>query len=115
MLSDDDYPHLRRFIASSFRPDSFEVAFTYTGIVNVALAGWGPNDALCIDADIDDVLASGASNHEIARWLEDAGLGVVLEAEGYTPRSFLEMIAARLRRHVRRHRFGRSHAAARKA
>lgn len=110
-----DHPDLRTFIARSFAPGCFETAFTYVGMVSVALTDWGPAEALRVDADIDALLGSRASDAELARWLEGAGLSVVIEAEGYTPRSFLEMIAERIRRHTRRQRLERPRASARKA
>jgi hypothetical protein len=114
MLSATGYAYLSDFIARAFPPGCFETAFTCLAVVTVALADWEPDDALRIDADIDLLLASGAGDDELARWLESAGLSVVLETEGYTARSFLEMIAVSIRRHTRRQRFKRRRTSASK-
>lgn len=99
MLTASDFPHLSNFVGCTFHPDCFEIADTYRGIVDVALAGWGATNARRLATDIGGVLASNVSDDELAQWLEVAGLCVVLDAEGYTARSFLEMIAERIRVH----------------
>ncbi|HSO37221.1 MAG TPA: contact-dependent growth inhibition system immunity protein [Labilithrix sp.] len=97
MIARNEYPKLRNFIACSFHPDWDETAATYQGVVDVDLAGESPVYLRQIAAEIATLLASPVTNEELAKWLELIGCYVILEAEGYTARSFITMIGDRLR------------------
>ena len=97
MIARTEYPKLRNFIACAFHQDWDETADTYQGVVDADLA-INPAAALePIEAEIAALLASPATNEELAEWLTVIGCCVILEGEGYTPRSFITMIGDRIR------------------
>lgn len=96
-LTRNDYNELRNFIACSFHQDWDDTADTFRGVVDADLPLYDRATAEKIVGEVDALLASPITNEELAKWLELIGCYVILEAEGYTARSFITMIGDRLR------------------
>jgi CdiI immunity protein len=96
MLSEPDFPKLSNFIACSFHQDWEEFADTYRGVVDARLVTLDAPTARLIADEVDALLASTVTEEELATWLDPIAC-VILEAEEYTPRSFVGMIAERIR------------------
>lgn len=99
MLTNDDYPELGNFLGCSLHQDWEETADSYRGVVDAELPRWSGPEAWEVASDLDQVLASSITEEELLKWLVDVGCYVTVDAEGYTPRSFLQMVAERLQAH----------------
>lgn len=96
MITKDEYPKRRNILACWFHMDWDETADTYRGVVDVGLSTLDAASASVIANEIAALLASPVTNEELAKWLEPFCY-VILEGEGYTPRSFVQMVADRIR------------------
>ncbi len=97
MIANSDYPKLYNFLACAFHQDWDETADTYEGVVDIGLAAEPAAYVEQVVRESAALLASSATDQAIAVWLTAMDCCVILEEEGYTPRSFIAMIAERIR------------------
>ncbi len=97
MIASTDYLDLRNFIECTFHQDWDETPGTYGTVVDAALVPESPDHVRKIAADGAALLSSPTTDEDVAAWLTAMDCCVVLEEEGYTPRSFIAMIAERIR------------------
>jgi CdiI immunity protein len=97
MIATTDYPELRNFLACAFHQDWEETAETYERVVDVDVAAEPAGYLDQVARECAALLTSSATDAEIAAWLTAVGAYVILENDGYTPRSFVAMIEARIR------------------
>ncbi|CAN5925004.1 hypothetical protein BH11MYX4_BH11MYX4_01320 [soil metagenome] len=97
MIASTDYPELRNFLACAFHQDWDETADTYERVVDIDVAAEPASYLNQVAREGAALLASSATETEIAAWLTLIGVYVILENEGYTPRSFIAMVGHRIR------------------
>ncbi len=97
MIASTDYLDLRNFIECTFHQDWDETPGTYEAVVDAALVPESSGHVRKIAADGAALLSSPTTDEDVAGWLTRIGCYAVLEEEGYTPRSFIAMIADRIR------------------
>ncbi len=91
MIAGTDYPDLRNFLACAFHQDWDEASDTYERIVDIDVAAEPASYVEQVARESAALLASSATEADTASWLTALGCHVILENEGYTPRSFLAM------------------------
>jgi hypothetical protein len=96
MILKDSYPTLANLIGGYLHQDFDINGETVVAVVETALNEENPGYAERLRKDVEDVLASAATESELARWFDTVGLEVLLEPDGFTPRSFLAMVVERI-------------------
>ena len=97
MVARHEYPRLRDFIALVFHPDWRKTSRSCIGATDAEISGGASTRLERVASESAALIASRATDEQIARWLGLIGCYVILSREGYTARSFIGLIGDRIR------------------
>ena len=97
MIASNEYPRLRNFIVYAFHPECDKPSGTCRQVVDGAVAREEAAALQRVASESAALVASRATDNQIARWLELIGCYANLAREGHTPRSFVALIGDRIR------------------